>query len=99
MNNARKDSPQNRYMILPEDLIASDREARKRGLDVIGFYHSHPDHPAQPSEFDREHAWPWFAYIIVAVGKGVPRDLTAWLLSADRAQFVPEELQVTENGN
>lgn len=99
INNARKDSPQNRYMILPEDLVASDREARKRGLDVLGFYHSHPDHPARPSEFDREHAWPWYTYLIVAVAKGIPQDLTGWLLSTDRTQFLSEELRVTETGN
>ena len=95
INNARKDSPENRYMILPEDLVASDREARRRDLDVLGFYHSHPDHPARPSEFDREHAWPWYTYLIVAVAKGIPQDLTGWLLSADRTIFLSEELLVT----
>lgn len=87
-------SARNRFLILPEDFIESDREAEKRGLDILGFYHSHPDHPARPSEFDREHAWPWYTYLILAVEKGVPRELTGWLLTEDRAKFLPEEMAI-----
>ncbi|MBI4460130.1 MAG: M67 family metallopeptidase [Acidobacteria bacterium] len=94
--NAREDSPRNRFLILPEDLLHSDREARRRGLDILGFYHSHPDHPARPSEYDREHAWPWYTYLIVAVEQGVPRDLTGWLLSEDRTSFLPEEVEISD---
>ena len=96
LQNAREDSPRNRFLILPEDLLHSDREARSRGLDILGFYHSHPDHPARPSEYDREHAWPWYTYLIVAVEQGVPRDLTGWLLSDDRKSFLPEEIQISD---
>ncbi|OFW00867.1 MAG: hypothetical protein A3G20_06575 [Acidobacteria bacterium RIFCSPLOWO2_12_FULL_59_11] len=96
LQNAREDSPRNRFLILPEDLLHSDREARNRGLDILGFYHSHPDHPARPSEYDREHAWPWYTYIIVAVEQGIPRDLTGWLLSDDRKSFLPEEIQISD---
>ena len=96
LQNAREDSPRNRFLILPEDLLHSDREARSRGLDILGFYHSHPDHPARPSEYDREHAWPWYTYLIVAVEQGIPRDLTGWLLSDDRKSFLPEEIQISD---
>ena len=94
--NAREDSPRNRFLILPEDFVRSDQEARSRGLDIIGFYHSHPDHPARPSEYDREHAWPWYTYLILGVQDGVPGELTGWLLSEDRSQFFPEELRVSD---
>ena len=74
-SNAREDSPQNRYLIPPVEFVRVQREADARGLDIVGFYHSHPDHPARPSAFDREHAWPGYAYLIVAVDKGVPEEL------------------------
>ncbi|MDP2734957.1 MAG: M67 family metallopeptidase [bacterium] len=98
LKNARDDSPRNRFLILPEDILHSDREARRRGLEIVGFYHSHPDHPARPSEFDREHAWPWYTYLILAVEKGHAKELTAWLLSDGRS-FFPEEMRVTGEGN
>ncbi len=90
--NARDDSPRNRFLITPEDFRAGDTYARDHQLDMLGFYHSHPDHPARPSEFDREHAWPWFSYVIVSVQKSVPGDITSWELSDDR-QFQPEALE------
>lgn len=99
LKNARDDSPRNRFLILPEDLLHADREARQRGMDILGFYHSHPDHPARPSDYDREYAWPWYTYLIVAVEKGHPKQLTAWLLSDDRDRFLPEEMRVTGAGN
>ena len=68
--NTRTDSPHNRYNIDPKDYIRIQREGRERGQDVIGFYHSHPDHPARPSEYDRDHAWPWYSYVIVSVERG-----------------------------
>lgn len=65
------------------------------GLEILGFYHSHPDQPAQPSAFDREHAWPWFAYLIVAVRNGVPQEITAWTIAEDRSKFLREEMIVS----
>ena len=88
--NRRDDSPRNRFSITPEDFRAAERAAADRGLDLLGWYHSHPDHPARPSEFDREHAWPWYSYVIVSVDGGVPKDLTSWLLEDDRSKFQPE---------
>jgi proteasome lid subunit RPN8/RPN11 len=88
--NRRDDSPRNRFSITPEDFRAAERAAAERGLDLLGWYHSHPDHPARPSEFDREHAWPWYSYVIVSVDGGVPKDLTSWQLLDDRSRFEPE---------
>ncbi|MGD0841811.1 MAG: M67 family metallopeptidase [Candidatus Acidiferrales bacterium] len=92
LSNRRDDSPRNRFAITAEDVRAAERAATERGLDLIGWYHSHPDHPARPSEFDREHAWPWYSYIIVAVAAGVPREMTSWRLTDDRARFEAEPI-------
>ena len=70
----------------------AERAASEQGLELIGWYHSHPDHPARPSEFDREHAWPWFSYIIVSVHAGKPLDMTSWRLADDRTHYLPEEI-------
>jgi proteasome lid subunit RPN8/RPN11 len=86
--NARDDSPHNRYLIPPEQFVRVQRDADARGLDIVGFYHSHPDAPARPSAFDREHAWPFYAYLIVSVRAGSPGELNAFELSEDRAAFV-----------
>jgi len=77
-----------RYVILPEELRRTEREAEDRGVVVAGFYHSHPDHPARPSAFDQEHAWPWYAYVIVASGPahGATR-AGAFELDPDRREF------------
>ena len=90
--NRRDDSPRNRFSITPEDFRAAERAAAERGLDLLGWYHSHPDHPARPSEFDREHAWPWYSYIIVSVDGGVSKGMTSWRLEDDRSKFLPEEI-------
>jgi proteasome lid subunit RPN8/RPN11 len=92
MENAREDSPRNRYLISPRDLLEAEKAARALGLDIVGVYHSHPDHPARPSEFDREHAFPWYSYIIVSVRRGEPLDLTSWTLRDDRTAFDAEDL-------
>jgi proteasome lid subunit RPN8/RPN11 len=78
--NRREDSPQNRYLIAPEEFLETDRAARREGLDIVGFYHSHPDVPAVPSEYDREHAWPWYCYVIVPVASGRAGAPRAWVL-------------------
>src|SRR5437899_9069898 len=61
-----------RYRIAPEDFLAAERAARAAALEVLGFYHSHPDAPAAPSAFDLERAWAYYSYVIVEVAKGVP---------------------------
>jgi proteasome lid subunit RPN8/RPN11 len=62
------------------------------GGDLLGFYHSHPDHPARPSQYDLDHAWPFFSYVIVSVQKGESRDMTSWRLREDRSAFDQEDL-------
>ena len=89
-----EDSTRNRSLIDPKDYLKIDQEARQKGLDIISFYHSHPDHPARPSEFDRKHAFPFFIYVILAVEKGIPGEMTAWLLSQDGTRFLSEELSI-----
>jgi len=92
--NRRDDSPRNRFAVRPLDVIEADRAAQALGLDVVGWYHSHPDHPARPSEYDREHAWPWYSYIIVSVNERAPRDMTSWRLRDDRSGYTEERIEV-----
>jgi proteasome lid subunit RPN8/RPN11 len=96
VENARLDSPRNRYLIPPDEVVRGDRYARERGLDILGFYHSHPNVAARPSEFDREHAWPWYSYVIVSVQEGAAAELHSWVLRDDRSQFEPEEISQEE---
>ena len=70
----------------------AEKAASAQGLEVIGWYHSHPDHPARPSDYDRDHAWPWYSYIIVSVHTGVPQDMTSWRLRDDRSEFLEEKI-------
>jgi proteasome lid subunit RPN8/RPN11 len=91
--NRRDDSPRNRFELTPGDVRLAEKTAREKRLDLLGWYHSHPDAPARPSEFDREHAWPWYSYIIVSVQKGVPRDMTSWRLLDDRSAYHPEAIE------
>jgi proteasome lid subunit RPN8/RPN11 len=93
--NRRDDSPRNRFEVTPDDVRLAEKSARERRIELIGWYHSHPDAPARPSEYDREHAWPWYSYIIVSVQKGEPRDTTSWRLQDDRAGYAPEPIEIT----
>ena len=92
--NVHEDGHERRYLIAPEEMYKLERDARAGGLKILGFYHSHPDHPARPSEYDRDWAWPWYTYIIVSIMHGKPADLTAWQLDEDRQAFTPEEIQI-----
>ena len=92
--NRRDDSPRNRFSVAPGDVMDADKAAAARGLDVVGWYHSHPDHPARPSEYDREHAWPWYSYIIVSVPKGAAGEMTSWRLQDDRSGYEKERIEV-----
>jgi proteasome lid subunit RPN8/RPN11 len=92
--NRRDDSPRNRFSVTAEDVRAAEKAAHEQNLDVIGWYHSHPDHPARPSEYDRDHAWPWYSYIIVSVHQGAPKDMTSWRLNDDRLEFSPEGIEI-----
>lgn len=98
LSNRRDDSPRNRFEITPEDVLLAERTARDKKLDLIGWYHSHPNAPARPSEYDREHAWPWYSYIIVSIRDGVPADMTSWRLHDDRAAYDPEAIESVKAG-
>jgi proteasome lid subunit RPN8/RPN11 len=92
--NRRDDSPRNRFEVTPDDVRLAEKTAREKHLDLIGWYHSHPDAPARPSEYDRDHAWPWYSYIIVSVQKGEPKDTTSWRLHDDRGGYDPEAIEI-----
>lgn len=83
----------NRYLIPPETVLEAHKRARDQELDVVGYYHSHPDHPAEPSEFDREHAWPATSYVIVSVRNGEAQELRSWRLLDSRERFEEESLE------
>ena len=93
MTNQRTDDP-HRYLIAPDDLRRIEAELRSSGLEVLGYYHSHPDHPAAPSAFDTEQAWPWYSYIIVRVDGARAAELTSWVLDDDRSAMSPESVDV-----
>ena len=93
--NTTEEGPRRRFLVRPQDDRAAERRATERGLELLGFYHSHPDHPALPSQYDLDHAWPVFSYAIVSVREGVAAELTSWRLREDRAAF-DEELVTLE---
>jgi proteasome lid subunit RPN8/RPN11 len=92
VGNERDESRHNRYLISPSTVLAAHKEARALGLEIVGYYHSHPDHPARPSDFDREHAWPGVSYLIVSVQSGKVADTRSWRLSDDRKGFDEEAI-------
>jgi proteasome lid subunit RPN8/RPN11 len=91
--NRRTDDP-HRYLIAPEDLRRLEAELRSEGLEIVGYYHSHPDHPPVPSAFDTEHAWPWYSYLIVRVERGTGLEAATWILDDDQPLMRPESLEV-----
>ena len=90
--NTTEEGPRRRFLVRPDDYREAEKQARKAGGDLLGFYHSHPDHPARPSQYDLDHAWPFFSYIIVSVRAGAPEDMTSWRLREDRSAFDQEDL-------
>ena len=94
ISNAREESAKrNRFLITPDELMKGERYARSRDLEVVGFYHSHPDSPAVPSKYDLEHAWPTYSYIIVSTQEGGSTDLFSWEQEDDRSRFNEEKLE------
>jgi proteasome lid subunit RPN8/RPN11 len=86
-DNIHSDNKARRFMIGPDDIIRAERIAREKHAEIIGFYHSHPDHAAVPSEHDREFAWPWYIYIIVSVLNGKSSSIQGWRLRDDRSGY------------
>ena len=93
LDNAREVSARhNRYLIPAEDMLRGEKEAEDLGLSIIGIFHSHPDHPNIPSDFDRENAIPWYSYLITSVVKGNAVESRSWQLADDRSGFIPEHI-------
>ena len=83
-----------RFLIGADELRRAEERARAAGDSVVGFYHSHPDQPARPSQFDQDHAWPWYTYVVVAVTRGAPSEVRAFELGPDAASFRPVRIEV-----
>src|SRR4051812_34031545 len=97
--NTTEEGPRRRFLVRPSDYRDAERRATELGAELLGFYHSHPDHPARPSQYDLDHAWPTFAYVIVAVAERVATDMTVWFLTDDRSRFEEGSLQHGENSH
>jgi proteasome lid subunit RPN8/RPN11 len=95
--NTTEEGPRRRFLVRAEDYRLAERRASELGGTLIGFYHSHPDHPARPSQYDLDHAWPTFAYVIVSVASGKASDMTVWYLKDDRSSFEEGNLYHGEN--
>ncbi len=95
--NTTDEGPRRRFLVRPSDYQLSERRAAELDGELLGFYHSHPDHPARPSQYDLDHAWPTFAYIIVSVAQGAAGDMTVWFLKDDRSSFEEGTLHHGEN--
>ncbi|MDR1039064.1 MAG: M67 family metallopeptidase [Deltaproteobacteria bacterium] len=92
-NSREGEARRRRFEIRPGDFVRAEREALAAGVEVIGIYHSHPDHPAVPSDYDLSHALPFYSYLIVSVEQGKAGEITSWRLAADRGTFVPESVE------
>jgi proteasome lid subunit RPN8/RPN11 len=97
--NTTDEGPRRRFMVRPSDYRLAERRATELGGELLGFYHSHPDHPARPSQYDLDHAWPTFAYIIVAVAAAAAAEMTVWYLQEDRSRFEEGSLNHGENSH
>ena len=96
-DNTREESARRtRYLIGPKEYLEAELEAGRRGLDIVGVFHSHPDHPNTPSEFDRDWAQPQFSYVITSIGSGRAQASRCWRLEDDRSSFVEQEIKITE---
>ena len=91
--NNTEEGPRRRFLIRPNDYREAEAAAKSAQLTLLGFYHSHPDHPAQPSQHDLDHAWPNMHYLIASVQQGRFEVIRAWYLRDDRSAF--DELPLT----
>jgi proteasome lid subunit RPN8/RPN11 len=97
--NTTEEGPRRRFLVRPSDYRLAEQQASALNGELLGFYHSHPDHPARPSQFDLDHAWPNFAYVIVSVQSAAAREMTVWFLKEDRSSFDEGELHGDENSD
>ena len=95
--NTTEEGPRRRFLVRPSDYRLAEQRAGELGAELLGFYHSHPDHPARPSQYDLDHAWPNFAYVIVSVAAGAAADMTVWWLKDDRTTFEKGDLHGDDN--
>ncbi len=91
VNERGEEERHNRFTINPYAFLQAEKRARAREQEIVGFYHSHPDVAAVPSAYDRDHAWPWYSYVIVSVREGTAGELRSWQLQDDRSGFLPED--------
>jgi proteasome lid subunit RPN8/RPN11 len=91
--NTTDEGPRRRFLVRPGDYRVAEARAAVTGQALLGFYHSHPDHPAEPSQYDLDHAWPFFSYVIVSVHRGEPGELRSWRLREDRSRFDEEPIR------
>ena len=94
LGNSMQENRSRRYVVTPKQFRDAESRAEELQLELLGVYHSHPDHPARPSQFDLDHALPWWSYVIIAVDHGLPTETTCWLLRDDRSGFECESLEV-----
>ena len=101
MKNAFEPSERyHRYTIDPREFLTAEGEAEKKGEEIVGIYHSHPNAPAKPSLFDQDHAWPTLSYIVMEVRQRKVAQTASWVLKEDRSEFLPEEMVIeVTNGN
>lgn len=90
--NTTEEGPRRRFLVRPDDYRVAEVRASELGLELLGFYHSHPDHPSRPSQYDLDHAWPSFSYVIISVREGRPEDIQSWRLRDDRSAFDEESV-------
>lgn len=94
-SNVHEEGHERRYLISPEEMVQFQKQAREADQEIVGFFHSHPDAPARPSQYDLDHAWPWYTYLIISVSQGEVVEATTWRLSDDRKEFLKEEMSRT----
>ena len=92
--NVTDEGPRRRFRVSDRDYLQCEKRARELGGELLGFYHSHPDHPARPSQYDLDHALPFFSYVIISVASGTPGDVRSWKLRDDRSAFDEEPLNL-----
>ena len=90
--NTHEEDRGRRFLIEPLQIKEFEERTQERDMDLLGFYHSHPDHPAEPSEYDRKHAWPYYSYVIASVGKDEVEDMRSWVLKDDRSGYDEEPI-------
>ena len=85
--NTTEEGARRRFLVRPADYKQAEADATRLKGELLGFYHSHPDAPARPSQYDLDHAWPFFWYVIVSIQQARPENMTVWRLADDRSQF------------